>query len=58
MVKLSREQQDMVTSAEPAIFAPAKGAWGRRGSTLIRLQAADSRMVASAIRTAWASHRP
>ena len=57
MVKLSREQQDMVTSAEPAIFAPAKGAWGRRGSTLIRLQSADTRTATSAIRMAWANHR-
>ena len=57
MVKLSPEQQDMATSVEPAIFTPLKSAWGRRGSTLIPLQAADARTAASAISMAWTNHR-
>ena len=33
MVKLPPEMQEMYVTAEPAVFTPVKGAWGRRGST-------------------------
>ena len=39
MVKLTPEQQEMLIAAEPAAFKPAAGAWGRRGSTHVRLAA-------------------
>src|SRR5262245_20394406 len=32
-VKLTPEQQGVLTEAEPAVFKPATGAWGRRGWT-------------------------
>src|SRR5271154_7485763 len=38
MVKLTPEQQTSLVRAEPTIFVPAKGAWGRRGSTTVRLE--------------------
>ena len=57
MVKLKPEQQEVLTAAEPEIFSPANGAWGRRGSTLMLLERADERTARSAIKMAWANHR-
>ena len=55
MVKLRSEQQETLTSAEPAIFAPAKGAWGKRGSTLLRLERVDEPTARSAVEMAWSN---
>jgi hypothetical protein len=33
MVKLTLDQQDLLVRGEPDVFAPIKGAWGRRGAT-------------------------
>ena len=49
MVKLEREQQEMLMAAEPGMFAPAKGAWGLKGSTLVRLEAVDDATLLSAM---------
>jgi len=49
MVKLTPEQQEMLVSAEPDIFKPATGAWGRRGSTLVLLEATDRSTALSAL---------
>jgi hypothetical protein len=54
MVSLAREEQEMLVAAEPAIFTPAKGGWGLKGSTLIRLAAADEATVTSAMAMAVA----
>jgi hypothetical protein len=35
------------------VFTPVKGAWGRAGSTLVRLEAADEATLASAIAMAF-----
>jgi hypothetical protein len=53
MVKLKPEQQEVLTAAEPEIFFPANGAWGRRGSTLMLLERADEKTARSAIKMAW-----
>lgn len=53
MVKLAPEGQEMLVSAEPAIFVPVKGTWGLRGATSVRLAAADARSVRSALAMAW-----
>jgi hypothetical protein len=37
MVKLTPDQQELLVRGEPEIFAPIKGAWGRRGATNVRL---------------------
>ena len=29
MVKLAPEEQEVLVAAEPAVFVPVKGAWGR-----------------------------
>jgi hypothetical protein len=55
MVKLTADQQAVLTAAEPAIFSPVKGGWGRRGATLVSLAAADSTTAESALRLAWAN---
>ena len=53
MVKLRPEQQQKATFEAPEIFAPANGAWGKQGSTLVRLDRADE----SAARVALALAR-
>jgi hypothetical protein len=53
MVKLRAEQQQMLVSAEPGIFRPANGAWGKRGSTLVNLEQLDEPTGESAIKMAW-----
>ncbi len=56
MVKLRPEQQEVLVAAAPAIFVPAPGAWGRQGSTLVRLEAArDAAIVEDALRMAHAN---
>ena len=39
MVKLTPEQQAVVMEAEPAIFRPVPGGWGKSGATNIDLAA-------------------
>ena len=53
MVKLTPEQQEILIAAEPAAFKPAAGAWGRRGSTHVRLAAIDRTTLRSALAMAW-----
>ncbi len=54
MVQLQPEQQEMLMAAEPGLFTPAKGAWGAKGSTLVRLAAVDEATLTSAMAMAWA----
>ena len=58
MVKLTPEQQEAVVSAEPAAYAPVKGAWGRGGATSIRLSAAKARSLRVALGAAWRNAPP
>jgi hypothetical protein len=53
MVMLTREQQEFLVQAEPRIFVPAKGAWGRAGATTVRLSAAKVGQVRGALLMAW-----
>jgi hypothetical protein len=53
MVKLARDEQAKRVRQFPGAFAPAKGAWGEQGSTLVKLEAAAVAAVKSAIRSAW-----
>ncbi len=52
MVKLTPEQQKMLIAAEPDIFSPAAGAWGRGGSTLVNLDRVDEVTAKSALQMA------
>jgi len=53
VVKLTGEQQQMLTDAEPTIFAPVKGGWGRQGWTTMALATCDATTMASALWMAW-----
>jgi hypothetical protein len=53
MVKLSSEEQAKFVRQMPEVFAPAKGAWGEAGSTLVKLAGASEDKVRSAVRSAW-----
>jgi hypothetical protein len=58
MVKLTPEEQASLLRAEPEVFSPASGAWGRRGSTIVRLRVADGDMVRRALVAAWKNTAP
>lgn len=49
MVKLTPEQQAVVVEAEPEIFRPVPGGWGKGGSTNVRLAKADQVTLRSAL---------
>ena len=53
MVKLTAEQQAVLVEAEPAIFRPVPGGWGKSGSTNVNLAAADPVTLKSALKMAW-----
>ena len=58
MGKLMPDQQADFASAEPEVFVPVKGAWGRRGATNVRLRSAKSASVKKALGLAWRSAAP
>ena len=53
MVALMPEQQELAMAAEPNAFRPAAGAWGRGGSTLVRLEAVSDEWLERTLRWAW-----
>jgi hypothetical protein len=58
MVILPPEEQARLVETYPKIFTPAKGAWGRRGSTSVRLEGVDEATLRSAIEIAWRKRAP
>jgi hypothetical protein len=58
MVKLTPEQQTALVEAEPTVFVPVKGGWGRRGATNVRLRRATARTLAPALEIAWRNVAP
>jgi hypothetical protein len=58
IIKLTREQQEMMCAAEPAVFAPEPGHWGRLGWTRLAVDAADAATARSALWTAWRNVAP
>jgi hypothetical protein len=58
MVKLTPEQQRIFIEAEPKMFAPIKGAWGRQGATQVNLAAAKKTALRSALALAWRNTAP
>ncbi len=57
MVKLTPDQQEILVKAEPGVFKPVTGAWGRRGATQVLLEALDESTALSAIKMAWGNIR-
>ena len=58
MVKLTPEQQSVLVEAEPEIFRPVPGGWGKHGSTNVRLAVADFTTLRSALSLAWRNVAP
>src|SRR5262249_54467944 len=58
MVKLTPEQQTMLVEAEPEIFRPVPGGWGKGGSTNVLLAKADPATLRSALTLAWRNIAP
>lgn len=58
MVKLTPQQQAMFVQAEPNVFMPVKGGWGRKGATNVKLEVADPTTVRDALVTAWRNVTP
>ncbi|HEX8622153.1 MAG TPA: MmcQ/YjbR family DNA-binding protein [Allosphingosinicella sp.] len=53
MAALMPEQQEDFMSLAPEAFKPAAGAWGRGGSTLVRLDAVSEDLLEAALSAAW-----
>ena len=53
MVKLTPLEQEMFVKAQPAVFNPCTGAWGRRGCTNVRLKSARRPTMRRALEAAW-----
>jgi hypothetical protein len=58
MVKLFPDQQAELLRADPKAFAPAKGAWGLKGATLVNLKAAKKEKLREALAMAWENAAP
>jgi hypothetical protein len=58
MVKLTPEQQAVLVEAEPEIFRPVPGGWGKQGNTNVRLAKADATTLKSALTMAWQNLAP
>ena len=58
MVVLPPEKQATLVRSHPKVFFPAKGAWGKRGSTCVRLEMVGKRMLQAALEIAWRNRAP
>ncbi len=58
MVILPPEEQKRLVESAPATFAPAKGAWGVRGSTCVLLEAVDAATLRRVMEIAWRKRAP
>jgi hypothetical protein len=58
VVKLTPEDQGMCVEAEPEVFSPVSGSWGRKGWTEINLASSDERTLKSALLAAWRTVAP
>jgi hypothetical protein len=58
MVILPPEEQARFVQTYPKVFTPAKGAWGKRGSTAVSLGAVDKATLKRAMKIAWRKRAP
>lgn len=58
MVVLPPEEQRRFMKSDPDVFAPAKGAWGKRGSTCVLLEAVTVPVLRRAMKIAWEQKAP
>jgi hypothetical protein len=52
-LKLTPDQQSMLVEAEPEIFRPVPGGWGKQGYTNVLLAKAGAATLKSALGMAW-----
>lgn len=53
MVKVPPQEQQRLLRDHAGAFAPASGAWGRQGCTVVRLVAVDAATLRPAVVAAW-----
>jgi hypothetical protein len=53
LIRLTRDQQAKFVETAPGMFAPATDGWGKWGSTIVRLEAANEATLWDALATAW-----
>jgi hypothetical protein len=58
MVVLPPEEQGKLVDSHPTVFEPAKGDWGRRGSTCVCLETVDASTLKRAVEIAWRNKAP
>jgi hypothetical protein len=58
MVVLSPEEQERFVKSDSAAFTSAKGGWGLRGSTCVRLEDVDAPTLQRAVEIAWRKRAP
>ena len=58
VLKFTPEQQEILCAAEPAVFEPVPGGWGRKGWTRFLVTHADETTARSALWTAWRNVAP
>jgi hypothetical protein len=58
MVKLTALEQVLFIEAEPDVFQPVKGGWGKRGATRVCLRAAKKPGLEKALMAAWKNTAP
>jgi hypothetical protein len=58
VVMLTPDDQEFFVNAKPGAFTPAPGAWGRAGSTQVKLRVAPNGMVRAALIAAWRRRAP
>jgi hypothetical protein len=58
MVKLTPEQQEEFASAEPKVYLPVKGGWGKQGATSVLLREGRQDSVRRALAAAWCNTAP
>jgi hypothetical protein len=58
MVKLTPEQHEEFVRAEPEVFEPVPGGWGRSGATSVRLAKAKKEILKPAMAAAWCNAAP
>jgi len=58
VINLTREQQEMLTGAEPGLFAVIPGGWGARGWTGLLLENCDEATLQSALWMGWRNAAP
>jgi hypothetical protein len=58
MVVLPPDEQQRLIKAHPKIFTAAKGAWGKQGSTTVRLARVDKATLQSVLEIAWRNKAP